>query len=267
MKKNPSLLSTGTRCPASAPDFRANAHFRRGLAVLAIFLLAAVPARAQWLTQTLTLKPGWNAVFLHVDASHILLDDLITGAGNPITEVWQWQPPVSTAQFATTPQQPTVLNSQWAVWDRSPVVSDSLVRLSGNGAYLVRSTNTTDFVWSVKGKPVPPRYEWTSSGLNFLGFPTPASAAPNFHTFLAPAPEIQRSAEIYGYPGGEAVGSAPQPARVATFQFQSTPSPAAPRSGFAPTLPTTAISARLKCNSKTAPASILAMRSAPPASG
>lgn len=218
MKTNPAPLSSGTRGRASAP-----ARARRALAVLTIFLLAAVPARAQWLTQTVTLKPGWNAVFLHVDASHILLDDLITGAGNPITEIWQWQPPVSTAQFATTPQQPTVLNSQWAVWDRSPVVSDSLVRLSGNGAYLVRGTNTTDFVWSLKGRPVPPRYQWTSTGLNFLGFPTPAAAAPNFNTFLAPAPELQRSAEIYRYPGGEAPGGAPQPARVATFQFQSTP--------------------------------------------
>ena len=55
------------------------------LSVRAPFLwLAAVvivgwcqPARAQWITQTNALRPGWNAVFLHVDASHATLDQLV----------------------------------------------------------------------------------------------------------------------------------------------------------------------------------------------
>ena len=59
---------------------------------------------------------------------------------------------------------------------------------------------------------MPPDYEWTTSGLNFLGFPTAPSGAPTFENFLAKAPELQQSAEIYYYPGGEL--GAGNPARL-----------------------------------------------------
>ena len=42
-----------------------------GLSLLvALTVFGVNTARAQWLTQNITLQPGWNAVFLHVDASH-----------------------------------------------------------------------------------------------------------------------------------------------------------------------------------------------------
>ena len=191
------------------------------LALLAPLLLAGtLSVQAQWLTQTNILKPGWNAVFLHVDASHVRLADLITGA-NPLAEIWLWQPAVSTAQFTTSPQQATTNRSQWTSWDRALAGSASLLRLVGNAAYLVRSTNTTDYVWTIKGKPVPPRYQWTSTGLNFLGFPAPASSPPTFDKFLLPAPELSTTAEIYRYRGGD-LGTT-NPVRVSSMLFRSTP--------------------------------------------
>ena len=78
-------------------------HIGRILGVAAALLAAALPAQAQWLTQSIGLKAGWNAVFLHVDASHDTLDALIGGDGsNPIQEVWRWNPP-SVAQFTDSP--------------------------------------------------------------------------------------------------------------------------------------------------------------------
>ena len=127
-------------------------HFLRlltAVATLALLHVTAPIAHAQWQAQTVTLKPGWNAVFLHVDATHVALDSLIVGAANPIAEVWLWQAPVSTLQFTESPAQPSAANSQWAVWDRSPVVTDSLTRLIGNAAYLVRNTNTRPAALSV----------------------------------------------------------------------------------------------------------------------
>ena len=210
----------GTRCRASLTSFPPAVRPFRCLALLALLLLLAPAARAQWQTQTVTLKPAWNAVYLHVDASHDTLDNQVGVVfSNPITEVWLWQPPVSTAQFTTSPQQPSGSSSQWAVWDRSPVVSDTLLRLNGNAAYLVRNTNTTDFVWSITGKPVPPRYRWSTSGLNFVGFPTPTNAAPDFDTFLGPIPEFRRTAEIYRYPGGNL--GATNPVRVSPILFRT----------------------------------------------
>lgn len=185
---------------------------------LAVTLLAGASARAQWLTQSLSLKAGWNAVYLHVDASHDTLDNLVgADAGNPIQEVWMWLPSVSTAQFIQSPQLPTDTGSQWVHWNRSEAPSASLSRVVGNAAFLVRVGNApTGYTWTVKGKPVPPRYLWTTTGLNLFGFPTPAAAAPTFESFLAPAPELRLSGEFYAYPGGE-LGPA-NPMRVFAYR-------------------------------------------------
>jgi len=61
------------------------------IAAIWILLGFAAPAsHAQWLTQTVGLKPGWNAIFLHVDASHDTLDALVgSDLTNPIVEVWR----------------------------------------------------------------------------------------------------------------------------------------------------------------------------------
>lgn len=178
-------------------------HLR--LFVIPVLLLAlAIPARAQWVSQTLSLKTGWNAVYLHVDASHDTLENLVAADNaNPILEVWRWVPAVSTEQFVTSPQEPTD-NSQWSSWNRLDTAGSRLHRLVGNSAYLVRvATNTTTYAWTLKGKPLAPAYEWTTSGLNFLGFPSAPTNAPTFESFLAKAGDLQNNAEIYYYPGGD----------------------------------------------------------------
>lgn len=193
----------------------------RSWLVLALLLGAGGLGRAQWITQTNTLRPGWNSVFLHVDAGHATLDQLVgSDLTNPIQEIWYWQPPLATGQFVESPQLPVSGGSQWSSWSRLLGPASVLRRLSGNGAYLVRlATNAAPYQWRVKGKPVAPNYRWTLTGLNFIGFPTPASpvtAQPFFEAFLAPAPEFQQTAEIYRYQGGEL--GATNPARVLAFR-------------------------------------------------
>src|SRR5213592_3285212 len=189
--------------------------------VVVAWLIGSLPARAQWLTQTNALNAGWNAVFLHVDASHTTLTQLVgNDPSNPIQEVWYWVPALPTGQFIDSPQLPTSSGSQWASWTRALGPASALQRLVGDGAYLVRVTNTAaSYNWTVKGKPVRPTYRWTLTGLNFIGFPTPPSASPFFEAFLAPAPELQQNSEIYRYQGGEL--GATNPVRV--FAFRTTP--------------------------------------------
>ncbi len=165
----------------------------------------------------MTLKPGWNAVFLHVDAAHDTLDNLVNVPGNPIAEIWQWQPPLTTVQFTDNPLNSSLPSSTWAQWKRTVVGVDTLVRLSGNAAYLVNNTNSVDFIWTVTGKPVPPRYEWSNQGLNLLGFSTPAVNPPNFDVFTTPAPELKSTMEVYRYQGG----ATPSPALLPSLIFPS----------------------------------------------
>lgn len=169
-------------------------------------VLCALPlaVSAQWVTQSISLKSGWNAVYLHVDPSHDSLQKLVgADATNPIMEVWLWAPPSSTLQFVQSPQQP-VEGAQWMAWNRNSSESQLLNRLVGNAAYLVRvGTNVATYTWNVKGKPLQPSYTWTTTGLNFLGFPTVSANPPTFESFMAQAPDLRQNAEIYQYAGGE----------------------------------------------------------------
>jgi alpha-tubulin suppressor-like RCC1 family protein len=181
---------------------------------LAFFLVVGLgffvsPAWAQWQNQTFTLKPGWNAIFLHVDASHQTLDDLVPNASGPIADIWLWKPRLSTMQYVSSPATNFTGNSQWAVWTSGRGDTDTLTRLVANGAYLVNNRSTVDFVWTVKGKPVPPSYRWTTTGLNFLGFPTPTGTAPNFSDYFAPASgldfakRLENNVRVFRYVGGD----------------------------------------------------------------
>lgn len=189
---------------------------------LCALLGCALSARAQWTTQSLELKAGWNGVYLHVDASHDTLANLVgADLNNPILEVWLWAPPVSTVQFVKSPQEPVDGTSQWRSWNRN-TGEGGLQRLIGNAAYLVRvAGNVPAYTWQVHGKPVVPAYEWTTTGLNFLGFPSHPGQPPTWQDFLQQAPELQLNAEVYHYPGGELGPS--NPARLFAFRTARIP--------------------------------------------
>lgn len=182
---------------------KSNSKILSGGLLVAALLGCGLAAQAQWLTQSISLSNGWNAVFLHVDASHTNLNGLVTGeVGNPILEVWRWNPP-SIAQFTDSPALPSAA-AEWTSWNRTNA-SSVLQRLIGDSAYLVRiPTNVVSYNWRVKGRPVPPRHSWTSSGLNLIGFSTVTNTPPNFRDFLTKATDFQSlNPEIYYYPGGD----------------------------------------------------------------
>ena len=163
---------------------------RLSLLLIGLLLATASLGHAQWITQTIGLKAGWNAVFLHVDPSHDTLNSLVAGdINNPIIEVWRWHPP-SVAQFTESPAAPTTA-PEWSSWVRTNS-SSALQRLTGDTAYLVRvGSNVASYSWGIKGKPVAPRHSWTTSGLNLIGFPAVVAAPRSFTAFLAQAPDLQ----------------------------------------------------------------------------
>ncbi len=183
-------------------------RFFAALAAALVGLLGStIPVAAQWQTQSLVIKPGWTAVYLFVDASYAPLDNLVGGdPNNPITEVWLWQPNSSAVQFVASPLNPITGNSQWANWNRlgnGSVGASTLASLGPNSAYLIHSTATTNYTWNLKGKPTPPSYYWSSTGINLIGFPTAAANPPVLDNFLALVPSLQAVATVFQYPGGE----------------------------------------------------------------
>jgi hypothetical protein len=192
----------------------------RWLLWVGCLLSLSLPAQGQWLTQTITLTNGWNAVYLHVDPSYDSLEHQIAWDTNsPIQEIWLWAASPST--IIPNIQNPIPDDSLWSAWVRSSSLSSRLQRLIGNAAYLVRVERTVapfTYTWNVKGRPVPPKYQWTITGLNFLGFPTVPAGPPCFDAFLSQCPELypNPSLEIYHYPGGD-LGSN-NPVRLSAYR-------------------------------------------------
>ncbi len=182
---------------------------------------SCLSSQAQWQTQSILIKPGWTAVFLHVDASYQTVDQLVgADLSNPIVELWLWRPAPSTLQFVTSPQSPTIGSSQWLNWARIGLgITSTFNTLVPNAAYLVHSVAATNYTWRVKGLTLAPSYSWTSSGLNLIDFPTVPASPPFFDSFLALAPALLSGAEIYQYPGGN-LGTT-NPARL--FAYHTTP--------------------------------------------
>ena len=175
--------------------------------IIIILGMAKLSAIAQWTSQTVTLKPGWNAIFLHVDASYEEISSL-PGLDPNIEEIWLWKPQTTAGQFITSPDDPDIAKSRWVSWDKNLGASSALQRLIGNTAYLVRYglqddagawTPPDDLTWVIKGLPVPPSYNWTSSGLNLIGFSSNPSTAPFFEQYFPQG--ILSDLEFFDYNG------------------------------------------------------------------
>jgi len=174
-------------------------------------------ARAQWLTQTNVIVPGWSAVYFYVDASGYgeNIDQLVgNNPGNPIDQIWLWKYPAGNAQYLSTPDSPYSSGGQWATWLRTLAntnTPNSLEEIVPNAAYLVHSTAATNYTWKLQGQPEPPSYTWDMTGLNFIGFDTPYANPPNFQDYFAQDPAIANVVQIDEYVGGPFSAFNPQP--------------------------------------------------------
>ncbi len=165
-------------------------------------------AEAQWLTQSFDLKPGWNGIFLHVNPSHRSLDEL--AASNGVKEVWRWNP-VSTVQIIEASEiQPVEGAVEWTRWAKGDATS-VLQSLTANSAYLVKLESTEGYTWRIQGQVVAPRLDWSSVGLNLIGFSTPALNPPNWESFLRNFVDLPvQTTDIYHYVGGKLGSENPQ---------------------------------------------------------
>lgn len=196
---------------------------RRVFGIIGAALFFAVASvHAQWKEEVVPLVGGWNAVYLHVDTSDRLLSDWVGGdTSNPIEEIWMWVPPRPGTRTINDPSVPQSGDVEWQRWSRALGPSSSLLFLPGNVAILVRvSSNVQNYNWVIRGRALPPEQSWTSSGLNFIGFPVPAVNPPLWSDFLGPSRALHNHAEIYRYVGGEMSSSNPQ--RIFTTLLRAT---------------------------------------------
>jgi len=174
----------------------------KGWMAVCLFLTGSSLALGQWQTQSLELEPGWNGVYMHVNSTHSGIAALANGT--PVEEVWLWQPRLTTAQYVTNPDAPSDSKSRWASWKSGlGDASSTLKQMPGNAAYLVKLGGNQNYTWDIKGKPVPPIYQWTTSGLNFLGLPSVETNPKSLEDYFDQAGDLLQVAEIFSYTGGD----------------------------------------------------------------
>lgn len=203
---------------------RACRFFRVGRRVTVVgfwaVLLSVSPSslRAEWTEETYSLEPGWNAIWVSVDAGYTTVDTLL--AAHPrIEELWLWNSLVAPSRFSSSGEIPAGSDS-WLVWRRGRPDQTSFTRLKPNAAYLVRVADTPTGTLQLRltGRPLPPRLIAQSTGVNLVGFPVQPATAPGsrsvdrFFSFEA-APT--GTPELYHYVGGPlSDGITPNPRRV-----------------------------------------------------
>jgi hypothetical protein len=162
----------------------------RLLLVLAGCMSVCVPAsHAQWQTQTLTLQPGWNAVFLSVDPAPSDCDALF-GANARIQSVRRWAPPpIEAVQYDETTGAIIPQTGSWLAWFPTTHTNRALVNLSlmaGGASYLIEVSAGTQVGINLTGRPLVRPYEWQPGSHHFIGLPVFSSAV-TFSAFFTPA--------------------------------------------------------------------------------
>src|SRR5437016_3645674 len=104
----------------------------------ALLCAFAASAPAQWMTQTLTLRQGWTAVFLEVQPNPPDCDTIF--AGQPVESVWAWNNRFSTVQYITDPNSLLPGQPDWLTWlplGGTNRVAANLFTLQGGRPYLI----------------------------------------------------------------------------------------------------------------------------------
>lgn len=168
------------------------------LVTLGLWLSAVAVAQGAATTQTITLKPGWNAVFLEVEPTDSAPPAVFATLDN-LTSVWMWNPNTGTVEFIQNPSQLVPNGPTMAGFFPGNPTLTNLHAIHGNTAYLIQMSNAVPAAgvsFSITGEPAIPRADWKSNSFNFVGFHLAAGSEPLFTDFFAPAPALNGQ-EIY----------------------------------------------------------------------
>lgn len=157
---------------------------------LALAVLLAAPfspaSAAVVRTQTITLRAGWNAVFLEVDP----LDPTPTAAfrGLAIETVAAFRAETKPEFYPRNPTEHPWQDEGWDIWyapTRPEAFLSTLSLVRGQRAYLIQAT--TDQTWAITGNVVARPIEWTADSFTLTGFSVDPEAPPTFQRFFAGA--------------------------------------------------------------------------------
>lgn len=160
--------------------------------LLMIVSFATAQAESQ-VTQSFTLHPGWNAIFLEVQPDPRVPAEVFSGLEH-LDSVWTWLSRESTAEFIQNPSEGLWGEPGWHVYFKAEQGDfrnqlTNLYAILGNQAYLIKIDQgaPAEIVWQVSGAPALRKIRWLPDSFNLVGAHLNASSPPTFQSFFAPS--------------------------------------------------------------------------------
>ena len=145
---------------------------------------------AQWTTQTLTIEPGWNAVYFEV---HPVPDDPAElFSGIPVESIWAWNKHYTPTQIVVVETVETLMAEQREWLNFFPNGSGkehltNLFSITGGQAYLIKLGGNQSVTLPLTGKPAARRLDWMSDAFNLVGFHIDPDTPVTFENFFVGA--------------------------------------------------------------------------------
>ena len=148
-------------------------------------LVYQTPASIAETTQTITLHPGWNAVYLEVQPEVRIPATVFRDL--PVESVWTWFDRTSSVEFIRDPAEGLWAQPGWSVYATAPEKSatNNLYAIFANRAYLIKLGGRQSVAWTVTGSPATDKTIWTSDSFNLTGFHVNPANPANFTEFLS----------------------------------------------------------------------------------
>lgn len=150
-------------------------------------------ARGAPVSQTLTLLPGWNAVFLEVEPGNTDPGTVFAGVTG-LESVWAWNRRTSPAEYIQNPALPIEPSPYMLAYVPGNPLITNLHAIRGETAYLVKIAAGAPASQSrvVHGEPAIPKAAWQPNSFNFVGFHLDASLSagsmPTYFDFFSGSP-------------------------------------------------------------------------------
>ena len=159
------------------------------LPVLLVLAATLSSVRAQNVTQTFTLLPGWNSIFLEVtppnpSMSAIFSDPAIAAVAEPKVRV-------STVAFIQNQNELPFNRGGWLLFiptNRIESLNNDLFNVRVDHAYLVQVSGTKPVTVSVTGPPSLRQLPFLPDTYTLRGLPVDPAAPPTFGQFFAASP-------------------------------------------------------------------------------
>jgi hypothetical protein len=167
---------------------------------LALAINSFVAQAQSEVTQTFTLRPGWNAIFLEVQPQPRDPAAVFAGLDDPdsdsvdLESVWTWLSRESTAEFIQDPSEGLYGQPGWHAYFNVPDDDfrsnlTNLYAVLGSQAYLIKiKDDAAEFTWEITGIPSMRKFRWLADSFNMVGFQVDPTAPPSFAAFFAPSP-------------------------------------------------------------------------------